>query len=489
MSISNLITRKDKVMENGKRLSSLIFLAAVGCAVGASANNVSGMVVFNNSDQTLYMAPVSSMGVPPSGEIVTIAPHQLASSPLIANKATNFKIEASKRGPVWQANTICTGNTMLPIKMGQFEIQSGQSTSVTVSGNASHYRCSVGAANIAEAYAFAQDIKVYNQYYTDPNNPRRIKTVLFDAGYLDYLGAPYWHVMENGPYIGMPNLVNTSFNIVKDGQLVETPLALELENLASNGVKVDLTYEMSNTVKAAVPNYSAYQIAYLVRQVVDPIVAFNQMHGDIITGISFDLESGDNAPGQSQFYRLLSAYAASKGLSISDYGFASAFTFTQDVALGPLGVVLPSMYDVGVARDTVNNSQFQDTTAKNDTAALQTYITRSYKPAAEQDINCESYKTQDQDHKNPAPHNYCNTNYADTVTGINSYFQPTAESFSPTFKLNFLDSVKQSGVWFKPVMPFSATAQDWSYLDVYADASKQSGTASGDQYLSRSFAL
>ncbi len=467
-----------------KQLIQTISLAALACGVSLSAMALTSanMEIFNDTAATLYVSGMKSSSDP--AKAVAIAPYQRINAAAESSNGTaNFKIVTANTDKAWAGDTLCAGNTTFPIHSGAFVVSSGATLAVTVSGTASNYACSAGATKIAEAYAFSQDIAEYDDRYPDVSNPRRVKTILFDAGYLDYIGAPYWHTLTSGPYKGKPNLVNTSFAVVKRGQLTPTPLTLELENLAMSGAKISLTYEMSNTVKAAVPNYSAQQMHYLVHQVVDPIVAFNQQHGSIISGISFDLESGDNSPGQSQFYRLLAAYAASKGLSISDFGFAAQFTFTQDVALGPLRVVLPSMYDVGVSRYVKNDSQFQDTLAPKDTAALQTYITRSYKPGAAQDINCESYKVQDEHHLHPAPSNYCNINLADTTTGISTYFALSRETFNPEFKLSFLDAVKQSGLWFKPVMPFSSTAQNWSYLDVYANAAEKSGTTDGDAYL------
>ncbi len=167
----------------------------------------------------------------------------------------------------------------------------------------------------------------------------------------------YWPVANSGDYsagdvessIASSGMSTNLTYLDSTGQIQNLlePL-LSYLNQDAAGPHIALTVYPSNNLKANFTGFNDQQRKIFAD--MSAIPALDQNSG-IVDGISVDLEGGLNSTGDTQFYKLLADELAYQGKWFSFFYFATVESPAFAEALGPLGALEVSSYDVGTYRE------------------------------------------------------------------------------------------------------------------------------------------
>ena len=145
----------------------------------------------------------------------------------------------------------------------------------------------------------------------------------------------------------MTNLtyVNTNGQTVN---LLDSLLDFLNQAAATTGPHIALTVYPANNLKADFTGFNDQQRKIFADMSAIPALDVNS---GIVDGISVDLEGGLNSTGDTQFYKLLADELAYQGKWFSFFYFATVESPGFAEALGPLGALEVSSYDVGTYRE------------------------------------------------------------------------------------------------------------------------------------------
>ncbi len=184
-----------------------------------------------------------------------------------------------------------------------------------------------------------------------------IESAFVDVNNLSFQNnMSYWPLSGNLDYQDgnvensmMSNAMQTNLSYTNtSGQTVH--LLQSLLNFLSqngNGPQIALTVYPSNNLKADFTGFNDQQRKIFADMSAIPAIASL----GTVDGISVDLEGGLNSTGDTQFYKLLADELAYNGKWFSFFYFSTVASPGFVAALGPLGALEVSTYDVGTYRE------------------------------------------------------------------------------------------------------------------------------------------
>ncbi len=336
-----------------------------------------------------------------------------------------------------------------------------------------------GNPEVTKMQPFINDIKYAQaQHYITPHT---LKTAIIDHGWVYYK----WDATQQNPMV-----ISNGFYQYPNGNNSNTVnVCGALQALKKQtGIATDFTYEYSG-VKAGLSSYGPTNLAKVVRLTVDAVnqcnaLAINNgMSRGPIVGISFDFEGEPSTGNDLRYWRELSAYAIAKGgYSISNFAFPDAFNFSAAVAMGPLGFAVPSLYDVGKARWVPGDGKLP--AQGNVGNAMLNASTNNLAKVYAQDKNCDDRH---------GPRSYCNINTQDTEESVHErMFGSGSEGEKDPFtNLRFTIPQMWNGAGFHVLwgLPWSATAMNWSSLEMQVNPNPSNGHIAYGNHLSSELML
>lgn len=206
----------------------------------------------------------------------------------------------------------------------------------------------------------------------------QVNIITPDMGWLQFGGAQstyaYWnpnalqsyHGLYNNLYAGTDasGEVDTQ-NQLNNWQNSQISKATQYYNKFAPLTKVVETMEFDAPVKGFLPNIQIFsdkstdisQMQYLVNSITYGIMKQDSTNATThISGLQFDVEPLPTDPKSLNFFKRVSDRLARTGQINEIFAFANSATPPVIMAQGPLGIFLPSTYDVG---QTVDNSYYK----------------------------------------------------------------------------------------------------------------------------------
>ena len=128
-----------------------------------------------------------------------------------------------------------------------------------------------------------------------------------------------------------------------------------------NPVMGELSQMQDTLAPNQTPGTDFTQLDRLVWSTTLPFVPSGNPNSNLLSGLQFDVEPFKNSPTAAEYYKRVSDILARHGKVFETFAFADAAmpegtslnipTPSITMAMGPLGIFLPSMYDVGNATD------------------------------------------------------------------------------------------------------------------------------------------
>ena len=182
----------------------------------------------------------------------------------------------------------------------------------------------------------------------------------------------YPPVNADGTYTSSP--IDNNF-YTDSGQHIQNMLSYFAKY--NPNVDIVLTAEMDNPVMGnlstmqnalpptAIPGKDFSQMDRLVWSTVLPFTpSGNNRNSASLSGLEFDIEPFKNSPAAVQYYKRVSDVLARHGKIFNIFAFADAAmpikTASVTMAMGPLGIFHPSMYDVGNTTDPDYSSTYAE---------------------------------------------------------------------------------------------------------------------------------
>ncbi len=311
-------------------------------------------------------------------------------------------------------------------------------------------------------------------------NNHNISTITPDIGWVQY-GTnenylKYWN-NDVGP---LNNNIYTDANLDVSGSMIDC--LAQYYNLNTPNTQFITTYEFDAPLKGSLPTLSSQtnplqllsQLGQLTANI--GIGIYNDPH---IAGIQFDVEPLPTDPHSILFFKNVADLLARAGKTNEIFAFADADSPALIMAQGPLGIFLPSTYDVGQTVDPTSNYQqaYYSTfgTPPNTLPADPTGCTNyPYALSSSCLLGQLDYACHFNDDPTPGTNlglflikSYCNININNTLFSNATRFGIHDANNPSNNNPDFAYDQRVYGGHFQLAVPSEGSAENWTYEIIY----------------------